>query len=161
MSHIIPGALHKTISFNFNRSNMAYALSSWNKENETVRLRISAQVHSVSSVFLSTYYVLGTLHVLTHLNIIATLLDVLLPLLHRWENGGIVKVNNLPNITQLISGRAGIKTNTIVQIQISTLFHGVTLPLMVIAGVGSVTDQGSYLQCSENPSQLVWRWPLP
>lgn len=60
-----------------------------------------------------------------------------------------MKVNNLPNITQLISGRAGIKTNTIVQIQISTLFHGVTLPLMVIAGVGSVTDQGSYLQCSE------------
>lgn len=43
-----------------------------------LRLSISAQVHSVSSVFLSTYYVLGILHVLTHLNIIATLLDVLL-----------------------------------------------------------------------------------
>lgn len=54
------GALHKIISFNFNKSNMAYASSSWDEENESVRLCTFAQVHSVSSVFLSTYYVLGT-----------------------------------------------------------------------------------------------------
>lgn len=40
---------------------MAYTLSSWDEENEKVRVSAFAQVHSVSSVFLSTYYVSGTL----------------------------------------------------------------------------------------------------
>lgn len=56
----------------------------------------------------------------------------------------------MPNITQVISGRAEIKINTIVEIQSPSLYQCILLPHMVIAGIGSITDQGPYLQCSEN-----------
>lgn len=61
-----------------------------------------------------------------------------------------MKVNNILHITQVISGRAEIKINTIVGIQSPSLYQCVLLPRMVIVGVGRITDQEPYLQCSEN-----------
>lgn len=61
-----------------------------------------------------------------------------------------MKVNNVPSITQVISGRVETKINTIVGIQSPSLYQCILLPRMVIVGVGSITDQGPYLQCSEN-----------
>lgn len=56
----------------------------------------------------------------------------------------MVKLSDLPNI-KIISGRVGIKINAVVEIQSPTPYYCVMLPLMVSAGVGSVTNQRPHL----------------
>lgn len=58
-----------------------------------------------------------------------------------------MKVNNLPNITQLINAELGLKLIQLYRPR-ALLYHCIMLPLVVIAGVGSRTDPRPYLQHS-------------